>query len=200
MNIETLPVAMDLALPQLQECQEQFEALKEEARVLVNGMSSEAFNWQPEPGRWSVGECMDHLNTLGSLMLPKLDAAIAQGHAKGLTGDGSFTYGWLGRWWIRTLQPSSRRRIKTPRIFEPSASMLDKETVLAAFLTLQNDLIKRLHAADGLDLRRVKAPSAAYAWLRLPIGVWFESTAAHEERHLAQARRVVAHPQFPYYE
>jgi hypothetical protein len=188
---------MALASHQLQVYQEQFEALKEEARVLVRFLDEEAFNWRPAPDRWSVAECLDHLNRAGRLLLPKLDDAIAQGRAGGLTGEGPFDYGWLGRWWIRSMQPVSRRRLRHPRAFAPSASRHLVEDVLRTFLTLQDDFIERIYAANGLDLRRIKAPSAAFSMLRLPIGAWFESTVAHEERHLAQARRVMAHPAFP---
>ena len=87
-----------LSPPQLHEYVMQFEALKQEARVLVNGMSHEAFNWRPEPDRWSVGECLDHLNTLGTLLLPNLEDAIGRGRVKGMTQEGPVEYGWLGRW------------------------------------------------------------------------------------------------------
>lgn len=182
---------------QLQDYARQFEALKEEAQVLVKGMGDEAFNWRPAPDRWSVGECLDHVNVTGRLLVPKLDDAIAQGRERGLTAEGPFDYGWLGSWWIKQMQPSARRHFTSPRVFEPSSSTLDKDEVVQAFIILQDDLIARLHAADGLDLRRIKAPSAAFSLLRLSLGAWFESTVAHEKRHLAQARRVVAGVGFP---
>ncbi|MDX1546753.1 MAG: DinB family protein [Rhodothermales bacterium] len=186
------------ASPELCAYQTQFEALKQEARVLVNGMEADAFNWRPAPDRWSVGECLDHLNRTGALMVPRLERAIARGRSKGLTAEGPFTYGWLGRWWIRAMQPASRRKMTTPKVFRPSASALEPAPVVAAFEALQDDLMALVRAADGLDLRRVKAASAALPVLRLSLGVWFASTAAHEERHLAQARRVMAHAGFPH--
>ncbi len=182
---------------QLQDYARQFDAIKQQARVLVNGMSDEAFNWRPDPERWSVGECLDHLCRTGSLLLPKLDAAVASGRSRDLTGEGPFDYGWLGTWWIQQMQPASRRTFKSPRPFAPSSSALEKEAVVEAFVALQDQLLERLHAADGLDLRRIKAASAALSVFRLSLGAWFESTVAHEQRHLAQARRVVAHAGFP---
>lgn len=182
--------------PQLQAYKQQFEALKAEAQTLVAGLDEDAFNWKPAPDSWSVGECLDHLNVTGTLLLPNLDTAIERGRARNKTGDGPFTYGWVGRWWIDTNKPSGRRA-KTPNVFVPSSSTLHKQETLEAFLALQDALIQRIRAADGLDLRRVKAPSAAIPLLRFSIGVWFESTLAHERRHLAQAQRVIAHADFP---
>jgi hypothetical protein len=174
-----------------------YEALKEEAIVLVDGLDETAFNWRHDPESWSVGECLDHLNTLGVLMLPRWDEALKKGKANDLVGQPPFDYGFLGRWWINTMQPSSRRRFKTPKAFQPSSSDLHCDDVLATFLDLQDQFIKRVEASHGLDLRRVKASSAAISLLRLPLGAWFESTIAHEERHLAQARRVIQHLDFP---
>ena len=174
-----------------------YEALKEEAIVLVDGLDENAFNWRHDPESWSVGECLDHLNTLGTLMLPRWDEALKKGKANDLVGHPPFDYGFLGRWWINTMQPSSRRRFKTPKVFQPSSSGLRCDDVLATFLDLQDQFIKRVETSRGLDLRRVKAPSAAFSLLRLPLGAWFESTIAHEERHLAQARRVMHHVGFP---
>ncbi|HMB93956.1 MAG TPA: DinB family protein [Rhodothermales bacterium] len=174
-----------------------FEALKEEASVLVDGLDEAAFNWRHDPESWSVGECLDHLNTLGTLSLPKWDEALKKGKGNNQTGTPPFDYGFLGRWWISAMQPSSRRRFKTPKVFEPSSSELDCQQVISTFLDLQDQFIKRVEASRGLDLRRVKAPSAAFSLLRLPLGAWFESTIAHEERHLAQARRVMHHVEFP---
>jgi hypothetical protein len=177
-----------------------FEALKEEAHVLVNSLDEAAFNWRHDPESWSVAECLDHLNTAGTLMLPKLDKALEKGRNKDLVGQPPFNYGWLGRWWISIMQPSSRRRFKVPRVFEPSSSDLECREVLSTFLYLQDQLIARVEASKGLDLRSVKAASAAFSLLRLPIGAWFESTIAHEQRHLAQARRVMQRTDFPMYE
>ena len=161
-------------------------------------MSHDAFNWRPAPDRWSVAECLDHLNTAGTLLVPRLEKAIEHGHRNETTAEGPIEYGWLGRWWISAMQPASRRRFKSPKLFRPSSSDLVKEDVLATFLALQDDFIRLVRASEGLDLQRLKAASAALPVLRLSVGVWFESTAAHEERHLAQARRVTAQAGFPY--
>jgi hypothetical protein len=52
----------------------------------------------------------------------------------------------------------------------------------------------RLHIeqADGLDLKRVKVVSPISSFLKFSLGMTFAQAAAHERRHLAQARRVLA--------
>lgn len=115
-----------------------YEALKEEAIVLVDSLDVTAFNWRHDPESWSVGEYLDPLNTLGALMLSRWDEALKKGKANKLTGTPPFDYGFLGRWWINAMQPSSRRRFKTFKVFEPSSSDLQCSEVLSTFLDLQD--------------------------------------------------------------
>jgi hypothetical protein len=47
-----------------------------------------------------------------------------------------------------------------------------------------------LERADGLDLRRVKVATPISRFLKMSLGAMFAQIAAHERRHLEQARRV----------
>ena len=185
-------------IPELQEYQRQFSEAKETARDLAADLTDAQFNWRPEPGRWSIAECLDHLNTTGSKLLPGMDAAIERARERGRTGSGPFLYGWLSRWFIRGNQPlpADGKGMKTPKLYTPAADQ-SVGRVLPAFLDLQDQLIERLHAANGLDLARVKVASPVTQLLRISLGAWFAATAAHQERHLQQAQRVREHPGFP---
>ena len=184
--------------PELQDRQRQFSEAKETARALAGGLTDEQFNWRPEPGRWSIAECLDHLNTTGSKLLPGMDAAIERARERERTGSGPFRYGWLSRWFIRANAPlpADGKGMKTPKLYKPTADQLVGR-VLPAFVELQDQLIERLRAANGLDLARVKVASPVTKLLRISLGAWFAATAAHQERHLEQARRVREHPGFP---
>ena len=62
--------------------------------------------------------------------------------------------------------------------------------VLPTFLHVQDQLTLQLERAEGLDLRRVKVATPISRFLRMSLGMMFAQVAAHERRHLAQARRV----------
>jgi hypothetical protein len=63
---------------------------------------------------------------------------------------------------------------------------------MAAFRAYQVQYIDRLRQANGLDLARAYVSSPAAAWLRFSLGSGFDLMAAHERRHLWQARNVHA--------
>ncbi|MCU1237633.1 MAG: hypothetical protein JWP63_5600, partial [Candidatus Solibacter sp.] len=62
--------------------------------------------------------------------------------------------------------------------------------ILPTFLHVQRHLGIQIERADGLDLRRVKVLTRITKLFKLSLGATLALTAAHERRHMAQARRV----------
>ena len=38
---------------------DKIQAIESRADELTSGLEDQSFSWSPEPGRWSVGECLD---------------------------------------------------------------------------------------------------------------------------------------------
>lgn len=190
-----MPGYLTLA-PELDGFRRQFEELADEADALAATLTDDQFNWRPPPGAWSLAQCIDHLNVTARVYLPKLDEGIADAIRRGLYGEGPFRYNWIGRFFVSTVGPPARLRVKTPKAFEPAPSRKRPET-LAAFRAYQVQFIDRLRQANGLDLARARVQSPVASYLRLPLGSGFATMVAHERRHLLQARNVLAHPAFP---
>lgn len=156
---------------------------------LASPLSPSGLNWRPSPGSWSIGQCIDHVATTNGRMLPLLDRAIADAREAGRLSDGPFRYGWIARWFLSSTGPSGRR-MSAPAPYRPSLSALEPVETLERYRSVAARLANAARAADGLDLGRVRVPSAALPILRLPLGIWFLSLAAHERRHLNQASAV----------
>ncbi|MFB6273369.1 MAG: DinB family protein [Salinibacter sp.] len=179
--------------PQLDAYQSGFIDLKDEATALVDDVPPDALQTRPDSDRWSVAQCFDHLNTAGWLLLRSMEESIQHGQDEGPYGDPPFEYGFVSRWFVRTMKPSSGWTFTAPSVFEPdSPSMLYPNEAVDEFLELQDQFADRVGAAVGLDLRRLRIPSPAVPLLRISLGAWFEATLAHEQRHLNQARRVLS--------
>src|SRR5215469_8329081 len=84
-------------------------ASDENARELVSGLTEEQLNWQPAPGSWSVGQCLEHLCKVNEIYVPPISAAL---QAKPDSPVDQIIPGWFGSWFIRTFidpSPSSNR-------------------------------------------------------------------------------------------
>jgi len=174
----------------------QFEAAKRDASELVAGLSDAQFNWRPAPGAWSIAECLAHLNVTGQNFLPRIDRRIREARAAGMLSEGPFRYGLLSRVMVRGTEPPAKLKFKAPKIFQPMSEHLIA-VIVPAFMTLQDQLIERLRAARGVDLGRVKVTSPVSRLFKISLGQVFPFIAAHERRHLWQARRVREDANFP---
>ena len=160
------------------------------------GLSNEAFNWRPEQGRWSICECLDHLNITAELYLPLIDRALAKSRSQGLLGDVPARRGLIGGWIVRFSEPPAKRRVKAPKVFLPKAEQ-PVDSVVPKFIKLQGRLVERLRQTNGVDLWRTKLRSPAIPLLKLSLGETFALMTAHERRHLWQAEQVKGDPGFP---
>jgi hypothetical protein len=182
--------------PEIDGFRQQFEEISQRADALVRPLRDDQFGWRPAAGVWSIAECLDHLNTTARVYLPAVDKAIADAIRQGLYGEGPFKYSWVGRLFVHFSEPPARIRLRSPRAFSPEASR-SRQVVMAALHAYQVQYIDRLRQANGLDLARARVASPVSRWLRFSLGSAFALMAAHERRHLWQARRITEMPGFP---
>ncbi len=183
--------------PDLEDLLRQLVRIKAEGPAVCAGLTESQFNWRPGPKRWSIAECLVHLNVAVTRTLPAFDRAIERGREKGLEAEGPFRYGWFANWMIASMEPPPKRRMKTFGIFEvPADAAHALPRVLPEFLTVRDQLGERVRRADGLDLKRIRVVSPVTRLLRLPLGAYFQFVIAHDRRHLWQARQVRNAPGF----
>lgn len=177
---------------QLEEYRSHFHSLKSDASTLLADVDEKIMRTSPDPESWSVAQVFDHVNTAGWLLLTPLEEAIQDGKHTGPYADPPFRYGFISRWFVRSMQPSSDWSLSTPSVFtpEPTETLYPEETV-EEFRALQDQFAECVAESEGLNLRRIRIPSPAIPLLCISLGAWFEATLAHEERHLEQARSIL---------
>jgi hypothetical protein len=180
----------------LQEYRRQIEAVTNNARDLLNGLSETQINWSAAPGHWSIAECLDHLTVTNREMLGSIKEAINDARTKGLTGRGPFRHGMIGNMIVRSMEPPAKMKFKAPGIFKPRARQ-SLETVARDFFAVQDEVLSVISEANGINLARAKVTSPVLKWMKLSLGQAFSLIATHERRHLWQARRVKTDPAFP---
>lgn len=179
--------------------EDELARLSESFAELVLPLSAEQFHWQPEAGRaWSVGQCVDHLQRTNRLYAAALSSAAAEGRAAGHSGPGTMRPNRLGRWFLGMVEPPPRFRVPVPlRELVPKGEG-SLETTWSGFLASQQEVVELLRASADLDLERIRFRNPLAKNLRLfNLATGFLLIAAHERRHLTQARRVREHASFP---
>jgi hypothetical protein len=168
---------------------------------IAAGLSREQFNWRPEAGRWSIGECVSHLNIVNAGDIAPIRAAIERGRSRGLTGAGPFQYGFLSKKFIASMEPPAKKKFKAPKSYLPPSDAEPKST-LDEYGRVSAELRKLAVSANGLDLARVKTeipvlPAPLRRVLKMALGARLTALTTHDRRHLWQAEQVRNHAQFP---
>jgi hypothetical protein len=180
----------------LEDFRRQFDQIADDADGLAGTLTNDQFNWRPGEARWSIAQCIEHLNVTARLYLPTLDEGIDEAIRRGLYGEGPFTYSLLTRAVLGLVEPPPRIRLKTPKAFLPPPERGRQET-MAAFRAYQMQYVDRLRQANGLDLSRARVAHPGSRLVRIPLGTGFAIVCAHERRHLWQARQVRQDATFP---
>jgi DinB superfamily len=179
---------------ELRDYYEQIENIKEDALELTAPLTEDQFNWRPSPKRWSISECLVHLNLADGLDLPALAAEIERNRSANITGQGPFRYSFFSRLFIRYAEPPPKLRVPAPKAYRPPAGH-QKDQVVPEFCSIHDSWLQLLVASNGLDLARIK--------VKIPIGFMFSLgqrfalVTAHDRRHLWQAWEVRKHAKFP---
>ena len=176
--------------PQLQSVVEELEQATGRLRALAAATPEAAWTVRPDPDRWSIGECVAHLNLTSEAFLPLLRAALASAPARRGDRDGlrlrRDPLGWL-LW--RTMGPPVRIPVRTSAAFVPQGDT-PAPTLIATFERGQRELIACVHAADGRDLEAVRIPSPFNPRVRYNLYSALSILPRHQHRLLWQAEQV----------
>ncbi len=181
---------------EIDEFRRQFEQISADADALVTPLGEGQFTWRPAPNRWSIAECLEHMNATARAYLPAIDEGIADAIKHGAYAEGPFYYSVVGRLFSHLMEPPARFRMRAAIDKQPGPQRPKRET-LAGFRAYQVQYVDRLRQANGIDLARSCVRSPLASWIRIPLGSAFASMAAHERRHLWQARKITELDGFP---
>jgi hypothetical protein len=175
--------------PQLDAIRAEFRSAQTRLHALAASTAADRWPQRAESDRWSVAECVGHLNLTGAAFVPVLRQAVTA--ARLLTEPAPRRYrrdpfGWL-LW--RLLDPAVRLRFPTTTRFIPTATE-PPEVMLAEFDRLQTIQIDCLEESDGRPLGRVRVESPFSPGRAYNLYSCFTILPRHQHRHLQQAERV----------
>lgn len=176
--------------PQLAAVADDLERARARLHGLAAALPEARWRDRADPRRWSVAECVAHLNLTGQAYLPIVEEALARARALDAPAPARYRRTLLGWLLWRTMGPVTRvGRVRTTAPFVPSGA-LPRAEVLAEFDRLQDAQVALVRAGDGLPLDRVRVASPFDARVRYDLYACLTLLPRHQHRHLHQAERV----------
>lgn len=181
---------------QLPEITREIEEIGREAQSQLGGLTARQLNWKPNPGQWSIGQCLDHLITANKQYFPLLRKLVTGEAKKSVFERLPLLPGFFGPVLIKSLGPEATRKFKAPQVFQPSSSDVGAD-VVESFVAHQRELSALLEETANLDLRRTIITSPASRFVTYSLLDAYRIIIAHEKRHLRQAQNVREAVGFP---
>jgi len=172
----------------------ELSANDQSAQTMIAGLTEEQLNWQPAPGSWSVGQCLEHLCFMNEAYLPAISAALA---GKPDAPAENITPGWFGGWFLRKfVEPSPNgSRVPAPSKIRPAARV--ELSVLDQFLSGNKACRELILSARNKNVNTIRFWNPLVPGIRFTVGTGFQIIASHERRHLLQGGRVRDSANFP---
>ncbi|UXP32716.1 DinB family protein [Reichenbachiella agarivorans] len=172
------------------------ESLKQDTLVIIEEVKAlakldeEILTMKADAKRWSILECIEHLNIADAHYLMQFDKKLRIATpSQNMACDSTY----LGKLFINKIKPRADGSIpspmKTMRKFDPDVTV-HKDTI-SKFLEDQQELLKYLDMCQRLDLQKIKIPSALGAIITFRLGDALQFLIGHNQRHIIQAKNVL---------
>ena len=175
--------------PRIEELLEYLEETRASFLVAVAGVPGDLRAARPVPGRWTLGEIVDHVGKVEASLVRLLTKKVAEARAQGVGPETDASSLMTNFDTSRLLDRT--RRIEAPPIVVPTegASVDDG---LAALARGRAALRAVLTDASGLALGTITFPHPALGVLNMY--QWALSVGGHDMRHAEQVRELTHAP------
>jgi hypothetical protein len=173
-------------LKDLKQRTQRFIAQAEEWKSLTQ----DQLNWRDNAEKWSVLQCLEHLNLYGDFYLPEFEMRILAG--KKINDNPEFKGGWFAEKTANGMLPQEEKLSNSMNTFKnmnPNHSSLTV-TILDRFLKQQRQLLTLLEKAESVNIAKVKC-KITLPIIKFNLGSTFKFVVYHNERHLWQASNVL---------
>lgn len=174
---------------------EGIEEATERTHTLVEVLTREQLLWSPEPERWGVAECLEHLVLTGQAWHPKIETALQEAEPAPASPQQEYRPTLFGRFFLGLAGKKVWIPMPTGPMFEPGEEV--SADAPERFLDQQGELLELIEAARGVDLRAVRVSFPQWSRLHLRLGEALTLLVQHQHRHLRQAGEVRQAAAFP---
>ena len=160
----------------------------------LSTLSNEQLNKQPAPGKWSVAQIVEHLNTYDRYYIPLASQGLKK--AGRVSGKKQFKPGWLGEYFVKSMYSQVKttgavtNKMSAMKGHIPSEA-LDATKVLSEFIAGQRKLLALLEQMKGVDMESVRIPITISKFITIKLGDAIRFLVAHEVRHFSQIERTL---------
>lgn len=158
-----------------------------EAISVFESVPFEDLQLKPDNDKWSVLECMEHLNRYAAFYNPEIKRVLGV-YKK--TKTNHFKSSWLGNYFAHSVAPKKKlNKMKTFTVMNPVNSNLDQSAMFRLKMYLK-EMEVLLEESIDYDWNKVKTNISISKLIKLRLGDTWRVVIYHNQRHFNQMFQV----------
>ncbi|MCB9246362.1 MAG: DinB family protein [Flavobacteriales bacterium] len=167
----------------------QIDEISAQFRSEFGSLSTDQLNLKPGTDSWSIGEVIDHLDTVNRSYFPIFENLRTGRNKIPLVGKLSFYNRTIGKLILQSVLPDNERKSNTIGIWEPSDKWIDS-SIIDLFEESQQLLKQWIDTLKNHIGKGVVISSPANRNITYELDTAIEIIIQHQYRHLNQAMNV----------
>ncbi len=179
----------------IQQLQKITEQIIEQSELLFSSINEEEFNHNIHPKKWSVAQCLNHLNRYADFYHKQFKEVLNEEEKEHLAKENeAIKYSWITRNFLKYVQldkdDNPQKKTKATRnSYQVNSDFTKKE--LDAFLDNQKEMLSLLMMAEDKSSYRFKKIKTKFPLLSLKAIDLFAINVHHNYRHFVQAKNTL---------
>lgn len=165
------------------------------AAMAFENISLEQIQRKPAPEKWSIVECIEHLNVYSDFYHPEIKKRIQ--NAQEFKQDQELKSSWLGKKFTKMMRldysnknnpvtkPMNAMKSMNPALFAKDLN----HDVIKKFIQDQKDMLDILNNCRNYNLNKIKTSISISKIIKLRLVDTLKVVIYHNERHILQANR-----------
>lgn len=152
-------------------------------------LSEEILNWKVNEDKWSIGQCIDHINVTNKQYFSVFDKVLEDNYKSHWMAKIPGVTNMFGNMIFNSVKPITEKKVKTFPVFEPTQSNIGIN-VIEEFKEIQNRLQQYFEKVDNLDAEKIIISSPVNKYIVYSLAKAIDIVVVHEQRHFNQAKKV----------
>ena len=170
---------------------ETLSRVEETVRAEFAPLDADQLDWRPGEGRWSIGQCLDHLVKAKSPYLAIFES-VQNGTKRTTFWERLPVMPNLwGSLLLNSVKPETKRKMRAPKIFTPASDPAPPD-IVETFGQQQDRLRDSMDGLAEVDLDRCIITSPVASFITYSVRHACAMLVAHDQRHLIQAQNVLS--------
>lgn len=157
----------------------------------ISNIPLNSLKFKPEKNKWSVLDCIEHLNMVFDVYLPRIKKGVKKANKN---QSESYKPGFFGERMVQAMLPKKNTVTNPMRTFSNMDPHKTRRPLTQALTEFERNMLEfqsLIDSSEKIDLGKIRIKSAIGIILRFKLGDCYRFLLAHNQRHFVQIKKTM---------